>query len=161
VAQIYKCCVVGASYAVGYQKGITLNGITSTKLPVVGQMLAFGTTTRHTYTIIEVDSVSATSVIVWLDRPLTVLLTAADKAFPGPHGSQNFAFHRDALALVSRPLALPNQSLGVRAAVGSYNDISMRVAMQYNISSQGTVVTMDMLLGTALLDANLGVVMQG
>jgi hypothetical protein len=70
-------------------------------------------------------------------------------------------FHRDALALVNRPLAVPANSLGVQAAVGMYNDLAMRVAMQYNISSQGTQVTLDMLCGVKTLDENLGVVMLG
>jgi hypothetical protein len=161
VSYIFKSCDVDGDYAAGYQKGITLDGIASNLLPVVGQVLSFGTTTRHTYTIIETDAVSATSVIVWLDRPLTTGIANNDLAFPGPHGSQNFAFHKDALALVTRPLALPSQALGVRAAVGSYNDLAMRVAMQYDISSQGTIVTLDMLCGTALLDANLGCVLLG
>jgi hypothetical protein len=69
------------------------------------------------------------------------------------------AFHRDAIALVSRPLAVPANALGVQAAVGMYNDLAMRVAMQYNITSQGTVVTLDMLCGVALLDENLGAVL--
>ena len=38
--------------------------------------------------------------------------------------------HRDAIALVTRPLALPNQSMGVMAAVAAYNNIAMRVTMQ-------------------------------
>ena len=162
VGYAYEPAVVGATYAVGYDKGITLNTIAAGKLPVAGQLLAFGTTNgsdRTEYAIIQVDAVSTTSVIVWLDKPLTVAVTAADLAFPGPHGSICFGFTRDALALVNRPLALPSNSLGVQAAVGSYNDLAMRVAMQYDISSQGTIVTLDMLLGVATLDTNLGVVL--
>jgi len=159
VGYIYNKATVSGNYAVGYAKGITLNSITANKLPVIGQMLAFGTSTRHTYTIVEVDSVNTTSVVVWLDRPLAVALSDADDAFPGPHGGFNLAFHRDALALVSRPLALPNPSLGVRSAVGSYNDLSMRVTMQYDIASQGTIVTMDVLCGVKVLDENLGCVL--
>jgi hypothetical protein len=162
VGYAFEPAVVGATYAVGYDKGITLNTIAANKLPLVGQLMAFGTTNggdRSEYTIIEIDAVSTTSVIVWLDKPLTVAVTAADLAFPGPHGSMCFAFHRDALALVTRPLAKPDASLGVQAAVGSYNDLAMRVAMQYNISSQGTVVTLDMLCGVAVLDTNLGCVL--
>ena len=151
---------VDGAYAVGYDKGITLDGITANKLPVVGQLLATGTgTSRKTYTIIEVDSVNTTSVVVWLDRPLEVGLDDDDEVFPGPHGSMCMAFHRDAVALVSRPLAVPANALGVQAAVGSYNDLAMRVAMQYDISSQGTIVTLDMLCGVALLDENLGAVL--
>jgi len=162
VGYAWEPAVVGATYAAGYDKGITLNTIAANKLPLVGQMMAFGTTNggdRHEYTIIEVDAVSTTSVIVWLDKPLTAAVTAADLAFPGPSGSMCFAFHRDALALVSRPLALPSNSLGVQAAVGSFNNLAMRVAMQYDISSQGTIVTLDMLCGVATLDTNLGCVL--
>ena len=160
VGYVFKTAVVGATYAIGYDKGLTLNTITANKLPVVGQLLATGTgASRKTYTIIEVDSVNTTSAIVWLDRPLEVAVTAADEVFPGPHGSMCVAFHRDALALVTRPLALPNNSLGVQAAVGSYNDLAMRVAMQYDITNQGTIVTLDMLCGVALLDAKLGAVL--
>jgi hypothetical protein len=161
VGYAFEPAVVAATHAAGYDKGITLNTIAANKLPLVGQMLAFGTTAggdRKEYTIIEVDAVSTTSVVVWLDRPLEVGVTAADSAFPGPHGSMCFAFHRDALALVNRPLAVPANSLGVQAAIGSYNDLAMRVAMQYDISSQGTVVTLDMLCGVAVLDTNLGCV---
>jgi hypothetical protein len=160
VGYAFLPAVAGATYAIGYAKGITLNTITANKLPTVGQLLATGTGgSRKTYTIIEVDAVSTTSVIVWLDRPLEVAVTAADEVFPGPHGSINFAFHRDALALVTRPLALPASALGVQAAVGSFNSLAMRVAMQYDISSQGTIVTLDMLCGVAQLDENLGAVL--
>ena len=162
VGYAFEPAVVGATYALGYDKGITLNTIAANLLPVVGQVLAFGTTAggdRKEYTIIETDAVSTTSVIVWLDRPLEVALTAADKAFPGPHGSWCLAFHRDCLALVNRPLALPSNSLGVQAAVGSYNDLAMRVAMQYDITNQGTIVTLDMLCGVAVLDTNLACVL--
>jgi hypothetical protein len=60
---------------------------------------------------------------------------------------------------VNRPLALPSSTLGVQAAVGSYNNLAMRVAMQYDISSQGTIVTLDMLCGVATLDTKLGCVL--
>jgi hypothetical protein len=162
VGYAFEPATVCGTYAVGYDKAITLNTITANKLPVVGQLLAFGTTNgsdRHEYAIIEVDSVSTTSVNVWLDKPLTAQVADGASAFPGPHGSICFAFHRDALAMVNRPLAVPANSLGVMAAVGSYNDLAMRVAMQYDISSQGTIVTLDMLFGVATLDTNLGCVL--
>ncbi len=55
-------------------------------------------------------------------------------------GRFNWAFHRDAIALVSRPLAMPNNQMGVLTKVGVHNDISMRVAMQYDIDAGGTKV---------------------
>jgi hypothetical protein len=51
--------------------------------------------------------------------------------------------------------------MGVRAAVAAYNSVGMRVTMQYDITTQGTIVTMDLLAGVALLDVKLGCVLLG
>jgi hypothetical protein len=161
---IYKSNDVNGTYAAGYSKSILLDGIASTKLPVVGQILSFGTTNgsdRHTYTIIETTADTATSVYVWLDRPLEAALANNDLAFPGPAGSFNLAFHRDAIAFVSRPLALPASSTGVQAGLAIYNGVGMRLTMQYDSSIQGTRVTHDILCGTEILDTNLGCVLLG
>jgi hypothetical protein len=162
VVTLFKACDAGANYAAGYSKGIVLENYTATKPPVTGQLLAFGTgTTRHVYTIIEAY-LDGSDYTVYLDRPLELAVTAgADTAFPGPSGAFNLGFHKNALALVSRPLALPNTALGVRSSVGVYNDVAMRASMQYDITSQGTIVTLDLLCGVAMLDANLGCVLLG
>jgi len=161
---VYKHCDADGAHAAGYSKGITLDGYTATKVPQVGQLLAFGETasTRHVYTIVEAyaNPSNASQTIVWLDRPLAKAIVDNENAFPGPYGSFNFAFHRDALALVTRPLALPRAG-GVQSGVANYNDVAMRVTMQYDITTQGTIVTMDLLAGVALLDANLGCVLLG
>lgn len=164
----FAVCESNANYSAGYSKGVSLQtiggGAWAGNRPQQGQILAFGLGAgRHLYTIVEayVDPDSANRTIVWLDRPLDTGVTALDNAFPGPAGSFNFGFHRNALALVSRPLALPNTALGVRSSVGAYNDIAMRVTMQYNITSQGTIVTLDLLCGVAVLDEDLGVVLLG
>jgi len=169
VVTVYKACYAdnATTYAVGYSKGIGVDdgadGVLA-KPPQRGQIISFGVgAARHTYTIISVavDPDDATRHLIWLDRPLTVAVANNAAAFPGPAGSFNLAFHRDALALVTRPLALPNTALGVRSAVGAYNDVAMRVSMQYNITRQGTIVTLDLLCGVALLDANLGCLLLG
>ena len=162
----FKKCDVDGQHAAGYTKGIALDlsDAVMTEPPQVGQLLAFGTgASRHTYTIIAiaVDADDATRHLAWLDRPLEALVADDALAVPGPSGSFNFAFHRNALALVSRPLALPNTALGVRSAVGAYNDVTMRVSMQYDIGAQGTVVTADLLCGVATLDTDLGCIMLG
>ena len=96
-----------------------------------------------------------------MDRPLDLPIADSDKCFPGPAGALNMAFHRNAIALVTRPLAIPNNAMGVLAHVGVYNDIAMRVSMQYSIQSGGTVVNLDILAGVAILDTNLCCVLQG
>ncbi|MHB9044407.1 MAG: P22 phage major capsid protein family protein [Pirellulales bacterium] len=165
----YKACDVDASaepnttYAVGYTKPIALDGYASETGPQAGQLIAFGqSTSRRVYTILEVTRVSDTACKVLLDRPLEVAVADGNNlAFPGPQGSLNWAFHREAIALVSRPLAMPNNRMGVLTQVGVHNGISMRVAMQYDINSGGTVVNLDLLCGVAVLDSRLCVPLLG
>lgn len=165
VATRYLSCEVNhptaGTYAAGYSLEVNVNGYATGKAPQVGQLVAFGTgVNRRTYSVIEsTDNGSDCDLI--LDRPLEVAVANDAAAFPGPYGSFNWAFHRDALALVTRPLAAPPSSRGVDSFVASYNDVTMRVTMQYDIQSQGTVVALDMLAGVAVLDSNLCVVLQG
>jgi hypothetical protein len=160
VVTAYKALDVDGAYATGYSKGILVDGYAANKGPQIGQLMAFGTgASRRVYTVIEVTNTTTTTATILLDRPLEVALANNDLGFPGPAGGMNLAFHREALALVSRPLALPAADMGVRAQVGVHNDVSMRVTMQYDISQQGTVVTLDLLAGVAVLDENLGCVM--
>ena len=142
-------------YSAGYSKGVTLVGIA----PSVGHLVAFGTSAgaRHTYTVISVQA----NGDVLLDRPLDKTVTASSAAFVGPNGDFNLAFNRDAFALISRPLAQPEASMGARSFVASYNNIAMRATMQYDIDAQGTKVVLDMLAGTAMLDANLATLVLG
>jgi len=157
----YKACDAAADYAAGYSKGIVVDGYATGKAPQVGQLLAFGTgANRRTYTVIESEDAGSTCT-VYLDRPLEVAVANNDKVFPGPYGALNLAFHRDALALVTRPLALPDTRMGVMAAVVPHNGIGMRVLMQYDINAGGTVVNCDILAGVAVLDSGLCVPVLG
>lgn len=155
VATRWVKCVTAAAYAAGYSEGIALT-VTAGKAPQVGQLLAFGATpgTRHTYTVIESEG-SGTSCTVYLDRPLVAAVTSGADAFPGPYGAMNLAFHRDALALVTRPLALPDTRAGVMVANQSYNNVTMRVLAQYDINAGGLIVNCDILAGVAVLNSGL------
>lgn len=159
----YEAAAANGAYSAGHSGYINIDGFTADKPPVVGQLLAFGTTpgTRHTYSIISVRPVSSTEVQVLLDRPLDILVADNDGAFPGPAGDFNVAFHRNAFALVSRPLARPEEGTGARSFVASHNDIAMRATMQYDIDAQGTKVVIDLLCGTAVLDAQLATLLLG
>jgi hypothetical protein len=161
VATRWVKVVTAAAYTAGYSEGIALT-VTSGKAPQVGQLLAFGATlgTRHTYTIIESEA-NGTACTVYLDRPLTTAVGSGDDAFPGPYGTMNVAFHRDALALVTRPLALPNAAAGVMVGHASYNGITMRVLSQYDITAGGLIVNCDILAGVAVLQDGLLVPMLG
>ena len=161
VATRVKACAAAADYAAGYSEGIVVDGYTAAHAPQVGQLLAFGTGgSRRTYTVIEAEDAGA-SCTVYLDRPLEVAVANNDPAFPGPYGTLNLAFHRDAIALVTRPLALPHPTAGVASAVQDFNGIGMRVLMQYDINAGGTIVNCDILAGVAVLDSALCVPLLG
>jgi len=156
VTRYKKCANEATERAAGYSEVMTLTHGANKNLQV-GQLLAFGATlvARHTYTIIEAEVVDTTHTKVYLDRPLAITVGSAAEAYPGPVGSMNLAFHRDALALVTRPLALPDTRMGVMSAVVPHNGIGMRVLMQYDINVGGTVVNCDILAGVAVLDSGL------
>lgn len=144
-------------YANGWTKEITFTGFTNP--PQVGQGVSFGTST-YIYGVVAVDTVNDT---ITLDRPLqeTNGVNNGTSINLLPAGSFNFAFHRNAVALVTRPLALPMQGTGARAGIANFNGLSMRVVFTYDGNKQGTLVTLDTLLGIAVLDQKLGAVMYG
>ncbi len=157
----FGVCQANGTFAANYAGYINVDGFTSGKPPVQGQMIAFGTGARHTYSIIETRPVSATEVKILLDRPLEAQVADGANGFPGPSGDFNVAFHRNSFALVSRPLASPEASMGARSFVASHNDIAMRATMQYDIDAQGTKVVIDLLCGTAVLDTRLATLLLG
>lgn len=130
---------------------------TTTFDPQVGQGVSFGTQTV-VYSIIEVDSTNKT---ILLDRPLEVALADNNTMNLLPPGSYNFMFHRNAVALVTRPLALPMVGTGARSGIAVYNNIAMRVVFAYDKDNQGVQCTVDLLFGVAILDEHLGCVLYG
>lgn len=144
---------LGAGFAIDFAKEITVDGFVAGDLQV-GQLVAFAAQTQ-VYSIIEVNGI----IGITLDRPLEVAIADDDNVYIGPAGSYNFAFHRNALSLVIRPLALPKPGAGALASVQSHNQIAMRVVITYDGDKQGHLVTLDLLLGVKVLDVALGAVM--
>ncbi len=144
-----------AGYAAGYSKEITVSGFTVA--PQIGQPVTFGTDSANIYSIIDVTGLTG----ITLDRPLAASLANSVSVNLGPAGSYNFVFHRNSLALVSRPLALPRVGTGALAANVTYNNLSMRVVMTYQGKDQGTLVTLDLLLGVAKFEKFAGVLLAG
>ncbi len=147
-----------SAYPAGYAKRIKVDG---TGVAHVGQLIAFSDATPTTiageYCIIAIPA----SGYIVLDRPLDLALGNNYEVDYGPIGEYNFAFHRNALALVTRPLAMPKSGTGALSGVANYNGLSMRVTITYNGTKQGHLVTLDCLAGVKVLDTNLGAVMQG
>lgn len=143
-----------AGYAAGWSKEIVVN--TFSVAPQVGQSVTFAAQTAK-YTIIQVNAL----IGITLDRPLDAAIANSDAVNILPRGEYNFAFHRNALALVCRPLAQPRPGIGATSAVVNLNGLSVRATISYNGTKQGTLVTLDCLLGVAILDTNLGGVLLG
>lgn len=142
-------------YAAGWAKEITITP--PAVFPVVGQLIGFSTAAAQ-YTVVQANSTANT---ILLDRPLDAAINNTDAVCPGPAGDYNIAFHKNALALVVRPLAPPRAGVGALSAVVNHNGFSMRATITYNGSSQGHLVTLDMLFGVKILDSNLAVPLFG
>lgn len=71
--------------------------------------------------------------------------------------SKNMFFHRDALALATRPLPLAPAALGVMQSVMAEDGVGLRVTMSYDHDYLGAKFTVDVLYGVANLRANHGV----
>lgn len=70
----------------------------------------------------------------------------------------NLVFHKNAFALVTRPLALP-QGAG-KAAIVNYDGFGLRVVYGYDIKTKTDTVSIDMLCGMAVLDKSLAAVIK-
>ncbi|MEE9548668.1 MAG: P22 phage major capsid protein family protein [Nitrosomonadaceae bacterium] len=152
-----------STYPIGYDKQINIAA--SGVIPQLGQLVGFGDSDSDPvrtgeYAIIDVATGSgAGDYYIMLDRPLEAALEDTDVVNYGPPFQYNFAFDRAALALVTRPLAMPRSGTGAVSGVSSYNDLSMRVTITYNGTAQGHLVTLDMLCGVKVLDEDRGAVM--
>lgn len=86
--------------------------------------------------------------------PLVTALTDAQVVtFVGTHRC-NMAFHKNAIALVSAPLAPPLG--GAASSVINYKGLSARVVYDYTIMEKNNLLSIDLLIGTKTLDRNLG-----
>lgn len=152
-----KTAAVADGYPQYWRKPIVVDG---TGVPRVGQLVAFkaagGTVHAPEYGIIDVSDLGGGNYEITLDRPLENTLANNDVVDYGPAGDYNFAFQRNAVALVNRPLADIDPMTGVRSARGFANKVSLRVTFSYDGKKQGTRVVVDGLFGVAVLDTQLG-----
>ena len=65
----------------------------------------------------------------------------------------SIAFHKNAIALVTRPLALPQGA--AKAAIVNYDGFGLRVVYGYDMNTKKDTVSIDMICGVKLLDQNL------
>lgn len=68
----------------------------------------------------------------------------------------SLAFHKNAFALVTRPLALPQGA--AKSAIVNYDGFGLRVVYDYDNNTKKDVISIDMLCGVKTLDRNLAAV---
>ncbi|MCL4867761.1 MAG: hypothetical protein KJ063_02235 [Anaerolineae bacterium] len=71
---------------------------------------------------------------------------------------KNLFFHRNAMALVTRPLAIAPEGMGVMQRTMNEDGVGLRVTLSYDHNYLGGKVTLDVLYGVAELRDNHGVV---
>ena len=143
-----------AGYDAEYAKSIVTDAFTVA--PKIGQLVAFGGSTVEDY---YGAMTTPTTTALTLDRPLDTALVNDQAVNIGPAGEYSFAFHRNAIALVTRPLATPAAGTGALSYVASYNGLGIRVTITYDGAKQGHLVTVDLLAGIKVLNSDLGCVM--
>lgn len=145
-----------AGYAAGYAKTIAYDG-TSSVVPSPGQIVSFGLSSSSAiYTIVQ-----ATSTTITLDRPLEASLADDAVVNFGPAGEYNFAFTKNAMSLIVRPLADVPEGLGTRTSIVNSDGYSMRASISHDSIKQGIRVTLDMLCGVKVMETTLGVPILG
>jgi hypothetical protein len=72
-------------------------------------------------------------------------------------GLKGMAFHKNAFALVTRPLALPNGA--AKAAIINYDGFGLRVVYGYDINSKTDTISIDMLCGVKTINKDLASVL--
>jgi hypothetical protein len=155
---------LSAGYLAGYSKAIVVDGITG-RIPV-GTMVSFATPGTPAviksgiYSVIEETATAGDTTGLTLNKPLETALTNNDEINFGPPANHNFAFHRNAIALVSRPLAAVPAPLAI-SATANLAGVGMRVTTTYSGTGQGLLVTCDLLCGIKVLDLALGAPFQG
>jgi len=153
-----------AGYAAGYSKEIVVDGITG-EIPV-GTLVKFATPgtpeviKSGVYSVIAATLTGSDTTGITLNKPLAVALANNDEINFSPPAEHNFAFHKNALALVSRPLAPAPRGLAI-SSTASMGGVGIRVTITYDGVGQGVLVTVDLLCGLKMLDVNLGAVMLG
>ena len=160
-----KATIVATNNAQDATTGLTYSvaaltstaGTAETKL-LKGDLLVIN---GKSYTVIE-DTAAAVSGVIAITKiypAVSANVTAQDVTFPdktaGGHVA-NLGFHKNAFALVSRPLALPMG--GADGYVTNLaNQINVRVTMGYNMTTKKNIISFDCLYGISPIFPELAV----
>jgi len=103
--------------------------------------------------VTEGATASSNAITVKIAPALTEAVSSGTAVTLVQDHTANLAFHRNAMAFVNRPLALPMG--GAEGAVVNYNGLSVRVTMGYGMAKKINTVSFDILYGTKVLQPDL------
>lgn len=73
-------------------------------------------------------------------------------------GVVGMAFHKNAFAFVTRPLALPQGA--AKAAIVDYDGFGLRVVQDYDINTKTDTISIDMICGVKTMNADLAAIIE-
>ena len=109
----------------------------------------------NTYLVTKDATAASNEIAVEFTPGLKAAVVTTDEVTVGNSYVANLAFHRNAFALVTRPLALPNGISGEQKAIVNYDGFGLRVIYDYNSQYKKDVISIDMLCGVKTLDSRL------
>jgi len=143
----------------GYLAGVSaihLDALTQA-LTVGDHLTIAGDTT--VYTVIVAGTLSGADQDVTLYPALQAAADNDDVVTVVDNFAANLAFHRNAFALVSRPLAAPMSN--VRSEVINFNGMGARVVYDWDSGAMSDVVTLDVLYGVKCIYPELAAILLG
>lgn len=138
-------CTAGAT-------AMTMIGLTNGEVVAAGDVFKVVGSSKG-YLIKTGGTVATTACAVTFTPALdAVIADAAVVTFMKTHKA-NLAFHKNAFALVTRPLANPIG--GAQAAQENYKGLSCRVVYDYDMDKKSNICSIDLLCGVKTLDKDL------
>lgn len=138
---------VKANVAIGDTTLTAYNSALTGSLKVGDIFTVAGDTQQYVVTA-AVTAASNQAVVAFYPGAKTAF--AADAAITvATGGAQNLAFYRNAFALVTCPLELPQGSSN--ASITTYNGFGLRVVKDYDITHKKDVISIDMIYGVKTL----------
>lgn len=130
---------------------IVIDGTNLTGTLVKGDVI---TISGKFYVVTEDTTAAASEIAVKLYPATTDIANDTDVTIVSTH-TANLAFHKNAFALVSRPLALPRGLSSEQKAIVNYDGFGLRVIYDYNSQYKKDVISIDMLCGVKTLHSEL------
>lgn len=136
-------------------KGTTSITVSSTTLTGSVNIGDVATISGKTYTIIGAATAENNEATILIAPALQDDITTSTEIIISGSHVANLAFHKNAFALVTRPLALPKGLSTEQKAIVNYDGFGLRVIYDYNSQFKKDIISIDMLCGVKTLNAEL------